>query len=165
MAKPEPDAAAGRLAAAGHGRPAVGTPMSWPEQLTMAPPLLPGLMAASVWIAATSSAARVVLRGDLDGTVQRADDAGGDRAGQPERRADHHVRLADLTTEDDEPIAMTWSLRGDIDLEHGEVGLRVPADDRRGRGLPVGELHLHRPAVGGYRDDVVVGQDVAVGLG
>ena len=28
--------------------PAVGTPMSWPEQLTMAPPLLPGLMAASV---------------------------------------------------------------------------------------------------------------------
>src|SRR5215472_4173041 len=36
--------------------PAVGTPMSWPAQLVMAPPLLPGLMEASVWIAPTSSA-------------------------------------------------------------------------------------------------------------
>ena len=36
--------------------PADGTPTSWPVQLTIAPPLLPGLMAASVWTADTSSA-------------------------------------------------------------------------------------------------------------
>src|SRR5215472_10522112 len=36
--------------------PAVGTPTSWPAQLTMEPPLLPGLMEASVWTADTSSA-------------------------------------------------------------------------------------------------------------
>src|SRR6516165_4559491 len=36
--------------------PADGMPMSWSAQLTIAPPLLPGLMAASDWIAFTSSA-------------------------------------------------------------------------------------------------------------
>src|SRR5580700_9860917 len=36
--------------------PAVGTPTSWPAQLTRAPPLLPGLMEASVCMADTSSA-------------------------------------------------------------------------------------------------------------
>src|SRR5262249_12363405 len=36
--------------------PAVGTPTSWSSQLTRAPPLLPGLMAASVCTADTSSA-------------------------------------------------------------------------------------------------------------
>src|ERR1700753_1812246 len=37
--------------------PADGMPTSWPPQFTRAPPLLPGLMAASVWIASISSAA------------------------------------------------------------------------------------------------------------
>src|SRR5690242_2011667 len=36
--------------------PAVGMPTNCPAQLTIAPPLLPGLMAASVWTASTSSA-------------------------------------------------------------------------------------------------------------
>src|SRR5215472_3756905 len=36
--------------------PADGMPTSWPLQLTIAPPLLPGLMAASDWIASTSNA-------------------------------------------------------------------------------------------------------------
>src|SRR5215469_180853 len=36
--------------------PADGMPRSWPLQLTIAPPLLPGLMAASDWIASTNSA-------------------------------------------------------------------------------------------------------------
>jgi hypothetical protein len=36
--------------------PAVGTPTSSAAQLTRAPPLLPGLIAASVWTAETSSA-------------------------------------------------------------------------------------------------------------
>src|SRR5690348_10249807 len=36
--------------------PAVGMPTNGPAQLTIAPPLLPGLMAASVWTASTGSA-------------------------------------------------------------------------------------------------------------
>src|SRR5262249_3956973 len=36
--------------------PAVGTPMSFPSQLTSAPPLFPGLIEASVWTAETSNA-------------------------------------------------------------------------------------------------------------
>ena len=40
----------------GTDAPAVGTPTSWPSQLISARPLLPGLMAASVCNADTSSA-------------------------------------------------------------------------------------------------------------
>ena len=76
--------------------PADGTPTSWSAQLTRAPPLLPGLIAASVCTAATSSAALVVLGGHLDGPVERAHDAGGHRAGQAERRAERDHRVADL---------------------------------------------------------------------
>ena len=54
-------------------------------------------------------------------------------------------------------------LAGSLDFEHGEIGLRVPAGDRGGLGVAVGELHLDRTtAGGGYRDDVIVRQDVAV---
>ena len=57
IAKPRPmlppDASPDEL---GTEAPAVGTPMSCAEQLTIAPPLLPGLMAASVCTADTSSA-------------------------------------------------------------------------------------------------------------
>ena len=41
----------------------MGTPTSWPSQLTSAPPLLPGLIAASVWMADTSSACRPLSPG------------------------------------------------------------------------------------------------------
>src|SRR5215472_11616736 len=53
MAKPSPMLPPAEL---GTVAPAVGTPTSWPSQLTRAPPLLPGLMAASVCTADTSSA-------------------------------------------------------------------------------------------------------------
>ena len=40
----------------GTAAPAEGIPTSCPSQLTIAPPLLPGLIAASVWMASASSA-------------------------------------------------------------------------------------------------------------
>src|SRR5436309_14554984 len=40
-------------------------------------------------------------------------------------------------------------LAGGLQLEHGKVGLRVSAGDRRWDGLPVGEQHLNRTAAGG----------------
>ena len=90
--------------------PAVGTPMSWPEQLTMAPPLLPGLMAASLWIAETSSAAVLFSAGTW---MVRS------RALMiPEVTVPDNPSGAPITTfasptwtEEDEPIAMTGSVR------------------------------------------------------
>ena len=60
------------------------------------PPELPGLIAASVWIAGKTvagSVERLALRRDR--TVQRADDAGGDGALETERRTDGDDLLAD----------------------------------------------------------------------
>ena len=68
---------------------AVLMPTTRPEASASAPPELPGLSAASVWI--TSSISRAVVRpraGMLP--AQRADHAGGDAAGQAERVADGH---------------------------------------------------------------------------
>src|SRR5215468_2494570 len=56
IAKPSPMLPLDSPEELGTVAPADGTPTSWPLQLTIAPPLLPGLMAASVWIADTSSA-------------------------------------------------------------------------------------------------------------
>ena len=50
------DAAAADARDGGTVAPAVGTPTSWSSQFTSAPPLLPGLIAASVCTAPTSSA-------------------------------------------------------------------------------------------------------------
>ena len=47
----------------GTDAPADGTPIRFPEQSVRAPPLFPGLMEASVWIADTSSAVRPLSPG------------------------------------------------------------------------------------------------------
>ncbi len=51
---------------------------------------------------------------------------------------------------------------GALHLDDGEVARRVGADDAGGHGGAVGEGHADRPAGHGGRDDVVVGDDVAV---
>ena len=63
---------------------------------TSAPPELPGLIAASVWIASMTVLAFSVPDGAAGAhrAVQRADDAGGDGALQAERRADRDDLLA-----------------------------------------------------------------------
>src|SRR5207248_871891 len=106
---------------------------------------------------------RGLVAGAAAGThrpVQRADDARGDRAGQLERRTDGDHRLADAQV-----VGPAELHRGQVadaaDLDHGDVGRRVAADDLGG-GLPaVLEHGLDLPAVRGDLDDVVVGQDVA----
>jgi len=129
------------------------TPITSPRLLTSGPPELPGFRAASVWMMLSIS--RPVL--------DRNDRAVADHAGrhcvlEPVRVADGDDQLADLdfprVAEVD--AAQVWG--GDV--QHGQVGLRVLAD----------QLGRVAPAVGqgdadhvGPVDDVAVGQDQPVG--
>src|SRR4051794_35051668 len=101
--------------------------------------------------------------GGLDVAVERGDDALGDRPLQAERAADGDGGLAwdDLAgVGDGERLEAARDLAG-IDLEHGEVGRGVGADDVGGDRRAV----LAEPdddAAGAF-DDMVVGHDRAVG--
>ncbi len=78
-------------------------PMTSPRELSSGPPELPGLMAASVWMASSMGCP---LRADgADG----GDDAAGERAAEPERVADGIDPLAD-----DEAVGFgqAWRVRG-----------------------------------------------------
>ena len=73
---------------------AVLMPITRPRRSARAPPELPGLSAASVWM--TFSTTRTIDAGPRrQRPVEAADDAGGDRAGQPHRAADGDHELAD----------------------------------------------------------------------
>ena len=123
--------------------------------MTSAPPELPGLIAAEVWIALVTTGLEAVcccwvpgswpcwpcgLSGlGRDRAVERADDAGGDGAGEAERVADGHDRVAD----DDLRRSRRWtigtrSLGGFFSSDDGEVGRRVGADDLGVVGAAVG---------------------------
>src|SRR5690606_12217983 len=71
---------------------AVLIPTSWPFAVTSAPPELPGLIEASVWM--KSSIAIDVQ----PAAAQRADDAGGDGLAEPERITDGDHAVADAQT-------------------------------------------------------------------
>ncbi len=107
--------------------------MTSPAASTSGPPELPGLIAASVWIALMKAGAARVAGGD--GAVERADDAGGHRPGQAERGADRDDGVAD-----DHRVRVAEAQRRqavDVDLEHGQVVVRGAADDGRvGFSLP-----------------------------
>jgi hypothetical protein len=124
--------------------PAVGTPTNLAAQSTSAPPLLPGLIAASVWMAETSSAVLPLSAGTSIVRSRGADDPAGHGARQPEWRAERDDRLADLHV-----------LRGaqrdgrirvlPAGLDHGQVRQRV-ATDQGGRGRDaVAEHRQGRP--------------------
>ena len=103
-------------------------PMTSPAPLTSAPPELPGLIAASVWMRVDDGG--VVLRGaGRDGPAGGADDPVGDGVGQPQRGADRHRDVADLHL-----VGVRERGRGQparaVELDDGEVGGRVGADDR-----------------------------------
>ena len=74
---------------------AVLMPMSAPVASTRAPPELPGLIGASVCTALMTALVSLPSPARPHRPVQRADDAAGDRAGQAERGADGHHRVAD----------------------------------------------------------------------
>ena len=106
MANPSPMLPPGEF---GTAAPAVGTPMSWPEQLTMDPPLLPGLMAASVWIAPTSSAALLSSPGTW---TLRSSALTMPEVTVPDNPSGAPITTVawPTTTDDEEPIAITFSL-------------------------------------------------------
>ena len=80
-------------------------------------------------------ALRPFVARDRELAVERADDAGGDRAGQAERRAESDDGLTDLGASFDDPMAMTGASGAPSSaLRHGEVGVRIPSDDRGARG-------------------------------
>src|SRR5215471_2122521 len=89
--------------------PADGTPMSWSEQLTMAPPLLPGLMGASVWIADTSSAAESFSPGTW---MVRSSALTMPDVTVPDRPSGEPITTVGWPTftEEDSPKAITFSL-------------------------------------------------------
>ena len=112
-------------------------------------------MAASVWMKSS-----VLAEPDV-GAAGRADDAGGDRLAQLKWAADCEHPLTDLEfarvapREHREPF--------EIDLQQGDVGRRVEADDRAAHLSLVGERDCHlgqRSQV--FSDDVAVGDHVPV---
>ena len=142
-------------------------PTTWPVMSTSGPPELPGLIAASVWIASVSGGlcrcrSRVCRSADRDRAVERADDAGGDGGLQAERRPDRDHRLADL------------EVAGLADGRPGS-GRRRPAALITARSVtgsvpstvaffavPSLKFTVIVAAVAGDRDDVVVGEDLPV---
>jgi hypothetical protein len=167
------------------------TPMISPWALTSAPPELPGLMAASVWMTlmlmeSWAEAARPGLRRTervlrrtpalgrgsvgggggrgLDGAVHRGDDAVRDGAAESQRRPDGDGRVADVDGAGVTEGCRRQSLR--VDLDDGQVGERVRAHDGGLVDLAVVGADLdggirRRPVQG---DHVRVGQDVALGV-
>src|SRR4051794_8101922 len=95
----------------------------------------------------------------LDGAVQRAHDARGDGVLEAERAADRDRAVADLDAVRVGERQRVQLGLGRVDLDDGDVGRRVGADDLRARGLAVGEGDGDR---GRAVDDVLVGGDVAV---
>ena len=135
---------------------AVLMPITRPRESASAPPELPGLSAASVWM--TSSTIRVALRvwigSDRPSPLTMP---GADAAGHAERVADGDHQGADLQVVD---VAVDRRV-GDrpVGPHHREVGQRVAADDLEPGHAPVGERRL--PGVG-VADHVGVGDQVAL---
>ena len=139
-------------------------PITCPELLTSAPPLLPGSMGALVWIAPGSVTAAPLWpvgarRGRLgDRAISRGDDSLGDAAGQAKRVADgqHHIASHARVR-----VAERGRLQpgGIVGADHREIVGRVRADQpRRARG---GAHHGHLDTeLRGAPRDVGVGNNV-----
>ncbi len=105
-----------------------------------------------------------VVDAGVEVAVERRDDSGGDGSAEAERIADRHHPVADpdrlrIAEADERQIVA-------LDLEHGEVGRGVAPDQGRLELAAVRQGHgdlLDRGAGPRRRDDVVVGDDVAVG--
>ena len=91
--------------------PAEGTPMSCPAQLVIAPPLLPGLMAASVWTAETSSALWPLSPGTSMVRSRALTMPAVTVLDRPNGAPEHHDRLAHVHTARTCPNGMTGRVR------------------------------------------------------
>ena len=99
---------------------AVLMPMTSPSRLTSGPPLLPGLIAASVWM-------KLFALAQADSAALGADDSRGHRAFQAERIAQGQHPIADFGV-----VAITQFRRREVigarDPQHRQVGLGVGMD-------------------------------------
>ncbi|MCE3249353.1 MAG: hypothetical protein K0R41_3178 [Geminicoccaceae bacterium] len=100
----------------------------------------------------------VVVAAGADHAPVGRDDAGGHGAAQAERIADRDHRIADPHLGRIGEFHIGQRLVG-VDLQHGEVGVRIRADDLRLELAAVVQRDRHLVGVG---DDVVVGGDVAM---
>ena len=99
----------------------------------------------------------LVFEAEAGAAAQCADDAGGDRLADAEGIADRQHAIAHL-----DAVAVRDGGGGQVaglHLEHGDVRLRIAADDAGLEVAPV--VHLHRHLVGAL-DHMVIGHDVAV---
>ena len=117
-------------------------PTTRPWESASAPPELPGLSAASVWM--TSSISRAGgAAARRHARPRRADHAGRHGAGQPERVADGDHERADAQRVG---VAVLRRARHrPVGADDGQVGQRVAADDLEAGDGAVGERRL--PAV------------------
>src|SRR5450830_1167316 len=123
-------------------------PMTRPEASNSGPPLLPGLIAASTWMALVTTGSAPVEGGD---------DARRHGAVQAERVADRHHGLADGDCVRVAERRRHQVLRSVGQRDHCQVGGGIGADQRGIEDPPVGQCDLE--LLGGTRD-VVVGQHV-----
>ncbi len=127
-------------------------PIRFPEASISAPPELPGLIAASVWM---KSSNRLMPRWLRPSALTMPD---GHRVAEAERIADREHRVADLHVLD--RAQRDRREAGGVCLQDGEIGLGVGAADLR---LQAATVLQHELDVVGAFDDVLVGEHVAVG--
>jgi hypothetical protein len=133
---------------------AVLMPVSRPCMSTSAPPELPGLIAASVWMKDCASPTPTCVRASAEMmpcvTVWPTPNGIADR--QHEIADLQRVGIADLDR---------GEILGALQLEHGKVRARVAQQDRRLEFTLVGERDLN---LGHALDDVVVGDHQPAGI-
>ena len=128
-------------------------PISCPPVLTSAPPELPSLIGASVWMKSSNAASPPRRRTPLG-----ADDAHRHGLADAERVAHRQHDVADAHGVG---VAERQRLQvGAIDLHDRQIARLIRADHLGLEAAAVGQLDVH---LLGAVDDVVVGQDVAVG--
>ena len=143
------------------------TPTSSPFMLTSAPPELPGLIAASVWIASSTvfwfCASPPAATGRLSALTMPVVTVPSRPSGEPIATTSWPTRRLP-----DEPSVMGVSPVAPVGPHDGDVTAGIGADHRERRGVAVGEGDLglgtaRRAAVLGGGDHVVVGEDESVG--
>jgi len=138
---------------------AVTIPTTAPLASRSGPPLLPGLIGASVWTKPVRSSVKFeVLSPTVMLSVQSGDDARGHRVRErAERAADGNRQLADL---DGARVAERHRHEtGGVDFDQRQIVNRINLDNRARQLAPVIERHSQRGRAG---DHVVVGQDEPV---
>jgi hypothetical protein len=96
-------------------------------------------------------------RSGAQAAAEGADNTGRDRAGEAERIADGHDKLANTQGGGDTKLGMRQVTARQA--QHGDIGGGVAADERGRMALAIGQAGLQPMGIG---DDMAVGQDVSI---